>query len=288
MKTTKKQSTAVMVPASEEALAQLRQEYPVEIGFNRALLPRFGLVSQDQTEGKGKNMKVVTEAGTFFIEVQSEEEEEYQDAEGKTQKRKSWERTELGTETEGIILFQRKQLKYYDESTEKYTSSPVYDTDDEVIPLFLDKKEIERGTPAQLKALYPGTHKVTGKAISLLEDNRILYVLIDETVYQLNLRGSSMYSFLTWSRKVLPPSLLTKFSSEAKEKGSIVWNQMTFEAVRGLSQDEINVVLEKVGEIKQGIAAEKQYYANQAAASDKADGESDEDAAARKEANRRF
>lgn len=271
----------LMVPASEEALALLRQEYPTEMGFNRTLLPRFGLVSQDVTEEvrdpktKKKTLNIVAEAGTLYTEKQGEEEEEGEDG----VKRKKWERTDLGAETEGVILYQRKQLKYYDESTEKYTSSPVYDTDDEVIPLFLEKKEIARGTPLELKKLYPGVNQA-GKAVSKLEDNRILYVLIDGDIHQLNLRGSSMYSFLTYARKTLPPSVLTKFSSEAKEKGSINWNMMTFEAVRGLTESEVQEVLEKVGEIKGGIETEKAYYA--------ANAPSDEQAASKKQADEDF
>lgn len=284
-----KKGSEVMVPASEESLAQLRQDYPTEVAFNRVLLPRFGLVSQDVTEEvrdpktKKKSLKIVAEAGTLYLERQGDEEEEVEGADGKMVMRKLWVRDELGEDTEGIILYQRKQLKYYDEAKGEFTSSPVYDNDDEEIPLFLNKKEIKRGTPAELKKLYPGK-TATGKPKSNLEDNRILYVLIGDEVFQLNLRGSSMYSFLTYARKTLPPSVLTKFSSEPQEKGSNKWNMMTFEAVRPLSQEEVDNVLEKVGEIKAGIETEKSYYA----AAQKADGESDEDAKERREANKRF
>lgn len=288
-----KKGSEIMVPASAESLEALRQQYPTEVGYNRTLLPRFGLVSQDVTEKvtnpktKKVSINVIHEAGELFLERQSDEEEEVEDADGKTVMRKKWEREELGKEVEGTILYQRKQLKFYDKSTEKFTSSPVYDTDEDVIPLFLDKKEVDRGTPEQLKAKYPGT-SLKGKAISLLEDNRILYVLIGEEIFQLNLRGTSMYSFLTYARKVLVPSVITKFSSEAKSNGSTDWNMMTFEPVRALSQPEIETVLEKVAEIKAGIEQEKGYYAAQNAATDKAEGESDEDATARRKRNKDF
>lgn len=281
----------VMVPMTDEQKAQMQQDYPQEAGMQRIMLPRFGLVSQDITEEvkdpktKKKTINVLSEAGTFFTEKQGEEEETVE-VDGKDVKRKKWDRTELGTEAEGTIIYQRKQLKYYDESTEEYTSSPIYDTDDEEIPLFLNKKEIKRGTPAQLKTLYPGTNQA-GKAISKLEDNRILYILIDGEVYQCNLRGSSMYSFFTYGRKTLVPSVLTKFGSEPKEKGSINWNMMTFETVRELTKDEADAVLEKVGEIKQGIAAEKAFYANQAGTA-QVEGESDEDFEKRKKALKDF
>lgn len=235
----------------EHALAELKASFPVEAGFTRVFLPRLGMNSQDKFEGKGKSAKLVKEAGQFFKEVQTDEVDE----EGK----KVWNKEDLGTEIEGIILYQRKQLRMFDEATEKYTSSPIYDSEDDVVPLFCDKKEVAKGTPAELKAMYKFLDK-DGKEKSKLEDNRILYVLMNGDVYQMNLRGSSMYSWLTYARKVSPPTVVTAFGSEAKEKGSINWNQMTFTPKRGISPEELNVVMEKVSEIKQGIEAEKNYY----------------------------
>ncbi len=243
-----KEITTVM---SEDTLAMLEESYPVEQGNTRISLPRLGMMSQDKMEGKGKSMVVVAEAGTFFTEKQSDEEDET----GK----KLWEREELGDSIEAIILFQRKQLKSYDESTEEYTSSPVYDSDDEVIPLWLNKKEVARNTPVELKKMYQYTDK-EGKVKSSLEDNRILYVQYQGDVYQMNLRGSSMYSFLTYAKKTLPPSVLTTLSSEPKEKGTISWNQMTFTAKRKLTEAEAQEIVAKVVEIKQTIAAEKSQY----------------------------
>lgn len=268
------------VAATDAQLAALGQEFPVELGFTAVLLPRLGMVSQDQTEGKGKNMKVVAEAGTFFIERQNDEVDPETNQKG-------WDRTELGTDTEGVILYQRKQLKYYDEAKEEYTSSPVYDNEDEVLPLFCNKKEVARGTPAELRKLYPGTSKSSGKPISLLEDNKILYVLMkteenpDGEVLQLNLRGSSMYSFKSYARKVLPPSVVTRFNSEAKEKGSIEWNMMTFEVARQLSKPEVDDVLERIATIKTDIEAVKAAFGGQPTEARGAN-ESDEDVADRK------
>jgi hypothetical protein len=256
---TKKETGVAVV--DQKSLEALKDMYPTEQGFTRLLLPRLTMVSQDQTEGKGKAMKVVTEAGTFFTEKQSQDETENED--GKMVK--EWVKDEIGDSIEGVILFQRKQLKMYDEDTEKYTSSPIYDTEDETVVLFCDKKEVARGLPKDLKAKYQYTDKA-GKVKSALEDNRILYILYEAEVYQMNLRGSSMYSFLTYSRKVLPPSVLTSFSSEAKEKGEIAWNQMTFEIKCALNAKEIADVIERVAGIKEGIAMEKGYYAQQNAA----------------------
>lgn len=247
-----KKNNEVAVLDSEMLLA-LKDAFPVEQGgFNRVILPRLGLVSQDKFEGKGKNAVLVKEAGQFFTEVQTEELDEEQ--------KKIWDHKDIGTEVEGIILYQRKQLRMYDEATELYTSSPVYDSEDDIVPLFCEKKEVAKGTPAELKAKYMYTDKA-GKTKSALEDNRILFVLVDGVVYQMNLRGSSMYSWLTYARKVAPPTVVTKFSSEAKEKGEIAWNQMTFSVARSINNDELGDVLARVQEIKTGIEAEKGYYA---------------------------
>lgn len=281
----------VMVPVSDEQLALLRQNYPTEMGFNRTLLPRFGLVSQDVTEEvrdpktKKKSLAVIAEAGTLFLERQGDEVDEETN-------QKKWEREDLGTETDGVILYQRKQLKFYDQGSEEFTSSPVYDTDDQVLPLFLNKKEVDRGTPAELQARkqYQG-QTAAGKATSKLEINRILYVLLKGEVFQLNLRGSSMYSFLKYARTTLVPSMLTTFSSEHQEKGTIEWHMMTFKAARALTGAEVSEVLEKQADIKHGIEAEKAYYAAQTSDQidlSKAAGESDEDAEARHERLKKF
>lgn len=259
---TKKDNTAVATLPDEQTLALLREQFPSEQGFVRNMLPRLGMVSQDVMEGKGKAMKVVTEAGTFYIEKQTDEEVDILDDNGKkVGSKKKWEREELGDTVEGVIIFQRKQLRYFDEANETYTSSPIYDSDADVIPLFCEKKEIDRGTPKELKAKYEYTDK-NGKVKSNLEDNRILYVLYEGEVYQLNLRGTSMYSFMAYTRKILVPAVLTTFSSEANENGAISWNKMMFDKKRDLSAEEVKIVIDHVLDIKQGIAAEKEYFAS--------------------------
>lgn len=239
---------------SAEQMEMLENSYPVESTFNRILLPRLGMVSQDVTEGKGKAMKVVTEAGTFFTELQTDEIDE-------DTGKKVWTKTELGTEIEGIILYERKQLRFYDSANENYTSSPIYDSEDQVVLLFCDKQEVARGTPAELKAL-PQFQGLTakGKATSKLEENRILYVLMDEVVYQMTLRGSSMYSFLNYKKEVKPNTVVTKMGSEAKENGAIAWNQMTFEAVRAIASKEFDVVMGHITEITNAVKMEQAFY----------------------------
>jgi len=239
---------------SAEQKAALEALTPQEQGFVRKMLPRLGMYSQDKFEGKGKNAVLVKEAGMFYTEKETEEK----DAEGK----KVWVKEEVGTVIEGIVMFHRKQLSYYDEATEKYTSSPVYDSNDDVIPLFLDKKEIARGTPAELKSKYAYVDKKDNKVKSDLEENRILYILKDGETYQMNLRGSSMWAFSTYAKSVLVSACLTRFTSEPKEKGEIQWNQMSFDAVRDLTPEEASEVIAKVQEIVTGIEDEKAYYAS--------------------------
>ena len=252
--------------ADKEVLAQLAQSFPTDPGALRIMLPRISMASQDKTEGKGKATKVIIEAGTFFTEAQADELDE----DGK----KVWTKEEIGTEMDAIILFQRKQLRHYDEATETYTSSTVFDTDDEIVPLFANKKEVARGTPEQLKKGYEYT-KPDGKIGSKLEDNKILYILYKGEKHQLNLRGSSMYAFKTYCKGTQPNTVVTRFGSEAKEKGSNCWNQMTFKAVRQLNADEAVASLKEVTDVKTAINIEKATYANANKKVDSADTEMD-------------
>lgn len=242
---------ALSTEVNDDTLAILKDAYPVELGANRISLPRLGMVSQDQVEGKGKTMKVVTEAGTFYIEKPTNEEDEN----GK----KVWSHDELGNTIDVTILYKRKQLRLYDEATMQYTSSPIYDNDEEVLPLFCNKAEVSRGTPAELKAQYQYTDK-NGKTKSRLEDNRILYVLYEGEPYQLNLRGTSMRAYNAYAKKVVVPSVITTLSSEARENGSNAWNQMTFSAKRKLSQEEAENVVARITEIKDAVQAERAQY----------------------------
>lgn len=243
-------SKEIQTTLSAEQKALLGQLTPQEQGYTRISLPRLGMYSQDKFEGKGKSAVLVKEAGMFYTEVPP------------TEKDGEWTKQELGTQMEGIVLYHRKQLSYYDNATEKYTSSPIYDTPEDVIPLFLDGKEVQRGTPAELKAKYAYTDPDDGKVKSKLEDMRVLYILKDGQVYQMSLRGSSMWSFSKYAKSCLVSSVLTRFNSEAKENGSIAWNQMTFDALREITPEEASVVIDNLQKITTSIAEEKAYFAS--------------------------
>lgn len=259
-----KKNTEVAV-LNNDALEALKQNFPQTSGFTRIQLPRIAFVSQDKFEGKGKAKKVVIEAGTFFEERETDEVNEH----GK----KVWEKTELGSMMEGVIVYHRKQLSHYDESAEEYTSSPIFDDSNEIVPLFCNKKEIARGTTKELKAKY--SYVKEGKTLSNLKDNVILYVLKDGELFQLSIHGTSMYSFTTYARKLqgAVPAFLTEFSSEACENGSTEWNKMMFEAKRQITQSEYDEVMSSVTGIKDAIAQEKAFFADADATAEDVAGE---------------
>jgi hypothetical protein len=137
--------------------------------------------------------------------------------------------------------------------------------------LFRNKQEIARGTPAELKALPEFEIVKDGKTKSSLEENRILYVLFNGEIYQMNLRGSSMFSFMTYARKSNPPASVTRLSSESKEKGEVAWNQMMFETVRPITAKEAETVIEELQNIKEGVAEERSFFASKSEAQKEAD-----------------
>ncbi len=247
----KEQEIAIV---DQSLVEQAKANMPADTSFNRVVLPRLSMFSMDQTEGKGKAMKVVAEAGTYYIERASDET----DADGK----KIYVKTEIGKNLQATVVYFRRQLSLYDEGTLKYTNSPIYDLDTDVVPLFSNKKEVARGTPKDLKKIYAYVDPKDGKTKSKLQDQKILYVLYEGEMYQMTLKGTSMYSWMTYSRSIIAPVLLTEFSSEEKENGSTEWNMCTFKTVRPLDNDEIQTVLSIQADIKSGIKAEKDYFAS--------------------------
>ena len=91
----------------------------------------------------------------------------------------------------------------------------------------------------------------------------------------MNLRGTSMFAFMTYAKTNLPNGVVTRFNSEAKENGAIAWSQMTFNAVRKLTSNEATEVQAKIDEIKQAVEAEKSFYATKDTSDQKADKEYD-------------
>lgn len=261
IKTTMKKE--IIKVADEAQLAALAEMMPKEASAPKLRLPRFGMVSQDVTEetgtGKNKKIEVIAAEGTFFTDRETEEVEIRDDG---TEK-KVWKKEYFEEDTaEGIIIAARKQLRFYDNTTNMFTASPIYDKDDEIIPLFCNREEVARGTAKELKALYPGT-TLKGKPTSLLKDEKILYVLRGDELFQMNVRGTSLWSFQAYARKVAPPTVVTVFGSEHMENGSTKWSKTIFTVKRRVTGEEASKIMETISDLKSIIAAEKAAYAGE-------------------------
>lgn len=262
-----KKSTAVAKTASEEQLAALAAGgVEQEASYTRISLPRFGMTAQDKTEAVGtgakKIIKVIEAAGTFFYERESEEEVERED--GTMGKEWTHEQIDENEVPEIIIVAARKQLRYWDTAEEKYTSSPVFDTDTEEVVLFKDRKEVDRGTKKELQARFPLGKTAKGKNYPMLKEEAILYVLIGEEMFQMNVRGSSLWALSAYKRKVPVSTVVTKVGYTQEVSGSNTYTKMTFEAVRKLNPTEASLAIEKIREIKQAIADQKEYFSGMA------------------------
>ena len=227
---------------------------PKENTFIRKTFPRISFTSQDKTEGKGKNMVVTEEAGTFFIEKPTDATDE----KGK----KIWSRDEIGKSLEGVIFFTRKKLSYYDQAVGKFISSSMYDQDTDEVVLWQDNKQIAKGTKAELQAPYMFT-KEDGKKSCKLAENKILYVYHNGEVFEFTIKGTSMFEYSAYYKQWNgePNKNLTLISSVEAENGATRWNKTTYSRIRQLTQDEWDLTRRLAREMLEGIAEEKAYFA---------------------------
>ncbi len=265
MKTTATKS--VQKAPSEETLAFLNNSFPVDDRRSgRLTLPRLTMLSKDLTEKvkdpktKKQVINLIQPAGTFYIERQGEEEVEIE-RNGKKVKVKPFVKDFFeGVETiDAIIYFQRKQLRFFDEGTNKWISSPIYDTADQVVPLWMDGKEIHRGTPEQLRSLYP---KLTakGKPSSKLNEEAILYIIYEGEAYQMNISQSSKWEFSDYKKAHHVASVVTTIGSSSEKNGSNEYSKMTFEEARSITADEAELAVEKVKEVMASIESDKAFF----------------------------
>lgn len=249
-----KKETALAL--SDEQRAFLDESFPVsQDDNNRLTLPRFGMLAKDITEetgkGKEKKIKVIEASGTFYIEKDEGETNE----EGK----KVWTKTFLEGETQEVIItYYRYQLKYYDEPLKKYYSTPVYDTPDQVLPLYLDKKIVKRGTEKELQAMYPKL-TASGKPSSALQKLTLLFVIFKDELHQFNLGMASGWSFSSYKRSINPSTVLTRLGSIEETKGSNTYCKTTFTNVRPVSSDEFDIVKENVTLVKQSVENDSRF-----------------------------
>ena len=241
--------------ASEEQLAILDQAYPVEEDNRGPRLPRLGFLSKDLIEesgtGKSKKIKVVQAAGTFYKEVETDE---INQETGK----KVWDKDFFNDEDplNGVIFFHRKQLRFYDAADNMFINTPIYDRDDEIVPLFKGSTQIAKGIAKELQALYPAL-TAKGKPSSKLKEEKILYILLDDgQVYQMNLSQSSKFAFSDYGRKNKVNRLVTIMSaSEEKTNGSNTYKHIEFSAGETITKVQADIIVPAVVELNEFIQA---------------------------------
>jgi len=257
--------------ASQEALDALSAMFPQADSYNRTPQPKIVFKSQDiigdKLDKKGKpvldeddepEQTVVTKAGTFFVDRPDLED-----------KKADWSHDKIGMKMEGHIIHVRKRLQMFDGDLEEFYTTPMYDEPTEIIPLFKAGEFVAAGTPAELKALYPTTREYTDHKTgekkerkgSLLEDAKVLYIVLDGEMLELTLRGSSMYSYREYAKETLVERTVTEFTSEKREKGTNKWNCMLFASSRDLTAEEAVTNLGILKELREAIDEEKEYYA---------------------------
>ena len=255
----KTQSKTQSKELSADQIALLNQSYPVSDGSNRVSLPRFGMLAKDIVNesgtGKNKKIEVVQAAGTFF----TEKDEGELDEDGK----KVWTKKYLGEEVEVIVVFHRKQLRLFDKGLNKFISSPIYDSKDQVIPLFLDKRRIAMGTQEELMALYPRVTEA-GKKASKLKKETILYVLYEGELHQMNLSESNGYSFRDYSKKLNPSTVVTELSSVEETNGSNTYRKLVFKSKGMITTEDFPLVIENQDELKSRVESDAAYLLSQA------------------------
>lgn len=236
---------------SQEQLALLNQSFPVGDEPVKLMLPRFGMLSKDITEesGKGKNkeIKIIQPGGTFYIEKDEGEKNE----EGKN----VWTKHYIDGETVDVtIVYFRYQLRYFDKGLEKFYSSPIYDNAEQVLPLYLDKKPVMKGTEKDLQSKFPD-QTASGKPSSKLKKYTILYVVYNGELHQFNLPISSGWEFSSYKRRINPSTVVTTLSSSQEEAGTNVYYKTLFNVARPITQDEFDHVVGNQDKIKQEVEA---------------------------------
>lgn len=241
---------------TDEQKALLDQSYPVGDESSRLLLPRLGLLSKDITEEKGtgklKKINIINAAGEFYTEKDLGET----DDDGK----KKWTKTFIdGESIEVIIVYHRYQLRKFDSSLGKFISSPMYDNDTQVVPLYQDKRVIKRGTEKELQAFYPALTQ-QGKPTSDLKKDTILFVLYEGELHQLNLSQSSKWAFSSYKRGLNPSQVVTELGSKEETFGTNTYRKMTFKNLRPVSSTEFDEVYENQSKVRETVESDSRFY----------------------------
>lgn len=241
---------------TDEQIAILNNNFPVSEDDTRKSFPRLGMLSKDLTSetgtGKNKKIDIIEAAGTFY----TEKDEGEIDEDGK----KKWTKTYIEGETlDVIIVYFRYQLRRFDSSLNKFYSTPIYDTPDQILPLYLDKQIVQKGTEKDLQAKYP---KLTakGKPSSDLKKDTILLVLFRGEMYQLNLSVSSGWAFSAYKRTVNPSLVITTLGSTEETFGTNTYRKISFTKGRSIDGDEFDLVQEGQNVLKAAVENDSKMF----------------------------
>lgn len=240
---------------SQEQLDELKALNPQGDTYQRISVPRLSMLAKDLTEesgtGKSKKIEIIQPAGTFYIETETTNE----DGE------RAWEKQYIdGESIEVLVAFNRKQLSMWDDDAKVFINTPIYDEDTQVLPLWKGGKEEARATPKELQALYPSL-TLKGKPSSKLKEVKILYVVYNDNVYQMNLSQSSKFEFLSYVKGVHPSTVVTVIGSKTDTHGSNTYNVTTFKNGGTVNEEQYLAIKDTATMIKESIEAEKAYYA---------------------------
>lgn len=243
---------------TEEQLAVLNESFPISTDEASGLkLPRLGMLSKDITEttgsGKMKKVQIIQAAGTFFTEA---DKGEINEETGKVK----WTRDYIeDLSIDVVIVYYRRQLRRFDQSLNKFYSTPIYDNAAQIVPLYLDGQIVKRGNQEQLQALYPKLSQ-KGKKTSDLKEEAILYVIYDGELYQMNISQSSKWMFKNYKKSLNPSTVITTIGSVSDEFGDNVFSKMTFTSKGLVSAGQFDDIIEKQGVIMAQVEADQKFY----------------------------
>ena len=172
----------------------------------------------------------------------------------------------IGPEFMGVILKVRKRLSCYISEVEHY-HTPEFDGRHESVPLFdAAGKKVLQGPGSTL----PNLAQYGPNKDQWLKISNVLYILIDQKVYRMYIRGVSGKAFREFLRrrgKEPLPTLFVKFTLSREIKGSNVY-YVVHENIEPATVD-IALVLEKARELETFIAGARlmaEEFANPVAA----------------------
>jgi hypothetical protein len=135
----------------------------------------------------------------------------------------------------------------------------VYDNKEQVLPLYLDKQVVMKGTQAELQSKFP-TLTLKGKPSSKLKEETILYVVYEGELYQMNLSQSSKWTFKDYAKQGNPSTCVTILGSIEDTFGDNTFSKVTFTKDRMITGDEFETVNESQTALKEVVENDNQLF----------------------------